>query len=179
MYECYPDFYKEITDATSLDGTGKGTNKYTVPNTFTEFPDQIWELDDATTRVLRRQITDYQMEKISGSWYIYADITTGDDILLVGKTYLSQFTVATDTSTTELSDGQANTVAYLAASIFYRNLSNTVRSDNAGRFDALAERFKYLYEENANRNRMPRVFSLKQDFAWTGEKRGRVWPQPA
>ena len=174
LYECYPDFHLEITDATSLDGTGPSDNKYTVPNTFIEFPAQIWAIDDATDNIKRTQITNYEMEKISGTWYFYADITTGEDILLIGKTYLSQFT--NDASTTELSAGQAHIVSYLAAAIFYEDFLDTVSAENTRRFEALARKRRDKYNELANRNRMPRILPVRQNFAWTGEKQGRVWP---
>jgi len=169
LYECYPDFYKDLEDATTLDGTGSSDNKYTVPATFTEFPDQIWSIDDDTTDIVRTQITDYQMEKINGSWYFYADITTGEDILLVGKTYLTQFTPGTDSSTTELDNSQAEVVSLLAASIFYRTLSGKVNTENSERFDALSNRYLEMYRRQAMIKAMPRMFGLKQDFAWTNE----------
>ena len=156
------------------DGTGPSDNKYTVPNTFIEFPAQIWAIDDATDNIKRTQITNYEMEKISGTWYFYADITTGEDILLIGKTYLSQFT--NDASTTELSAGQAHIVSYLAAAIFYEDFLDTVSAENTGRFEALARKRRDKYNELANRNRMPRILPVRQNFAWTGEKQGRVWP---
>ena len=179
LYECFPDFYLRVDDATTLDGTGSSTNKYTVPSAFTEFPDQIWALDDATTAVDRTQITDYEKEEIDGSWYFYANITTGDDILLIGKTFLTQFTVTTDSSTTTLNDLQANTVAYKAASIFCRIKAGTVNSQDAGRFKAMEADHEMTYQRLANNTRMPRILPLKADFdSWANRNVRRVWPQP-
>lgn len=169
LYECFPDFYKRAEDSTTLDGKGSDNNQYEVPSTFTEFPDQIWKqhTGTTTTHFARTLITDFTFEDIGGKWYFYANITKDDDIYLVGKTYLSQFT--NDASTTELSDGQANTIAYLAASIFCRIKAGTVNAQDSGRFDAEAQRFRDLYEENASRNRMPRTISPITGFDWLDE----------
>jgi len=169
LIECYPDFYKRAEDATTLDGTGSSANKYEVPSTFMEFPDQIWKhhTGDTTTFLTHTPITDFMYENIGGKWYFYANITTGDDIYLVGKTLLTQFT--NDASTTELTTGEANTVAYLAASIFCRTQSGIVSAADSGRFDSMANRFRGLYEQNAMRNRMPLVTSREVDFNWLDE----------
>ena len=166
LIECYPDFYKRVEDATTLDGKGSSDNKYTVPATFTEFPDQIWKhhTGDTTTLFGRTQITDFIYENIGGVWYFYANITEGDDIYLLGKTYLSQFT--NDASTTELSTGQANTVAYLAAAIFYEDFLDIIGSEDSGRFEALARKRRDKYQELANKNRMPITLSPKLGFDW-------------
>ena len=165
LYESFPHFYKMVTDATSLDGKGSSDNKYTVPNTFTEFPTQIWSIDDTTTDIKRTRITDYEMEEISGTYYFYADITDDEDILLIGKTYLSQFT--NDASTTELNDAQAEVVSLLAASIFYRNLSQTVNSEDSGRYDSLANRFLNDYQARVNSGAgMSLILPDKLDWSW-------------
>lgn len=174
LYECYPDFYLRVDDETTLDGLGTSDIDYAVPAAFTEFPDQIWKKHTSGSKITYTQITDYDMKLLDGTWTFYANITESDDILLVGKTYLSQFT--NDASTTELSAGQAHIVSYLAAAIFYEDFLDTVSAENTGRFEALARKRRDKYNELANRNRMPRILPVRQNFAWTGEKQGRVWP---
>ena len=163
LNQAYPSFYARVEDATTLDGTGASVNKYTVPVTFTEFPTEIWKIHIADTKYTRTQITDYETEEIGGTRYFYANITEGDDILLIGKTYLSQFT--TDTSTTELSDSQADVVVLLAASILYRNLSGFVNAADSGRFDSLANRYEAMYEARKI-GAMPILTSGKLDWNW-------------
>lgn len=160
----YPWFYKRVEDETTLDGLGSSNNKYTVPATFTEFPDQIFKKHTADTVITYTPITNYVATEISGSRYFYADITLDDDILLVGKTYLSQFT--TDTSTTELSDGQADVVALLSAATFYRNLAALVNAADSGRFDSVANRYEVMYEQKKVGASMPLLIPGKLDFGW-------------
>ena len=169
LYECYPDFYLRIDDETTLDGLGSSDIDYEVPSAFAEFPDQIWKKHTSGDKITYTQITNYDAKLVDGTWKFYANITKDDDILLIGKTYLTQFTANDDSSETELTDGQANTVAYLAASIFCRMMAGTVDASNSGRFDAMSQRFRNLYEDNANKNRMSRILPIKQGFAWTGQ----------
>jgi len=173
LYECYPDFYLRVDDETTLDGLGSSDIDYEVPSAFTEFPDQIWKKHTSGDKITYTQITNYEAKLVDGKWKFYANITKDDDILLVGKTYLSQFT--NDASETELTEGQANTVAYLAASIFCRMMAGTVNATDSGRFDAMAQRFRGLYEENANKNRMSRLTSLRSGFDWANGYRGYAW----
>lgn len=172
LYECYPDFYLRVDDETTLDGLGSSDIDYEVPSAFVDFPDQIWKKHTSNDKITYTQITDYKAKLVDDTWKFYANITKDDDILLIGRKPLTQFTVGTDSSTTELTDIQANTVAYLAASIFCRNMSNVVSADNSGRFDSLANRFRVLYEENANKTRMARLDAPKPGFDWT--RHGKV-----
>ena len=169
LYECYPDFYLRVDDETTLDGLGSSDIDYEVPSAFVEFPDQIWKKHTSGDRIVYTQITDYEAKLVDGTWKFYAQITLDDDILLIGKKPLSQFTVTTDSSTTELTDIQANTVSFLAASIFYRTMSSVVNAQNSERFDALAYRFREMYEENAKKNRMPITLSPVSGFDWLDE----------
>ena len=164
LRECYPDFYQRVEDATTLDGTGSDDNEYEVPATFAEFPDQIWQKDTDGDQITYTEITDYIVKELGGTYYFYADIVEDDDIVLIGKTYLSQFT--TDSSTTELTDAQADVVALLATSIFYRTLSGKVNASDIGRFDALAARFLMLYEQRKNVTRMRYVLPRRVDWGW-------------
>ena len=135
-----------------------------MPSAFTEFPTQIWSIDDSTDDVVRTQITKYQAEEISGTRYFYADITEDEDILLIGKTQLTQFT--TDTSTTELTDAQADCVALLAVSIFYRTQSGVVNASDSGRFDSLANRYLNRWDELKISMGMPMIFPEKDNMEW-------------
>ena len=164
LRECYPDFYQRVEDSTTLDGTGSDDNEYEVPATFAEFPDQIWQKDTDGDLITYTEITDYKVKELGGTYYFYADIVEDDDIVLIGKTYLSQFT--TDSSTTELTDAQADVVALLATSIFYRTLSGKVNASDIGRFDALAARFLMLYEQRKNVTRMRYVLPRRVDWGW-------------
>lgn len=167
LNDAYPWFYARVEDETTLDGLGGSNNKYTVPATFTEFPDQIWKKNTSGTVITYTPITDFVATEVSGSRYFYADITIDDDILLVGKTYLSPFT--NDASTTELSSGQADVVALLAAAILYRNLSGLVNASDSGRFDSLASRYGGMYEARKIGASMPILTSGKLNWGWLGE----------
>ena len=125
-------------------------------------------LDNASVHMdIITSITDFVAKKLDDKWYFYADITTGDDILLTGKTYLTQFT--TDASLTELSSGQADVVALLAASILYRNLSGLVNATDSGRFDSLANRYEQMWEAKKVKASMPVLTSEKLDWSWLNE----------
>jgi len=165
LNDAYPYFYLRVDDETALDGTGAGDNEYEVPATFTEFPDQIWKKHTSGTAITYTPITDFVAKRLDDTWYFYADITTGDDILLIGKTYLTQFT--DDASTTELTTGQADVVALLAASILYRNLSGLVNATDSERFDSLANRYLEMYERLKVNKIMPRILPENLDWSWT------------
>jgi len=176
LYESYSDFYLRVDDETTLDGLGSSDVDYEVPSDFAEFPDQIWKKHTSSDKITYTQITDYDAKLVDGTWKFYANITKDDDILLIGKNYLTQFTTSDDTSTTELTDGQANTVSYLAASIFCRMLAGTVNATDSGRFDAMAQRFRDLYNENANKSRMGRLTPPKSGFDWAPtQDKGTPW----
>ncbi len=151
----YPYFYKRVEDATTLDGKGASDTEYTVPTTFTEFPDEIYEKHVSGTSIYYIPIVDYQVVEIGGTMKFYASISTGYDILLVGKKPLTPFT--NDASTTELTDAQAEVVALLAASMFYRNISGVVNAEDSGRYDSLTERYEAMYEERKLRHCMPLI----------------------
>lgn len=164
LQDAYPWFYKRVEDATTLDGTGASANKYTIPVTFTEFPDQIWKIHTSGTKYTRTEITDYKIEEIGGARYFYADITEDDDIELIGKTYLTQFT--TDVSTTELTAGEANVVALKAAANLYFRMANIVNATDAGRYEALATRFEAKWDKDKNIYRMESIAPEKLDWSW-------------
>ena len=170
LYDAYPYFYKRVEDNTTLDGKGASDNQYTISSTmgFTDFPDQIWKqhTGDTTTLFTRTLITDYTYEYIGGAWNFYANISTSDDIYLVGKTYLSQ--LSTDAGTTELDTQQARCVALKAAEILYSRMANTVNATDAGRYEALASRFRSLWDRDKEIYRMP-VLATKLDFGWMDE----------
>ena len=167
LNDSYPWFYKRVDDETTLDGKGSSDNEYEVPADFTEFPDQIFEKATSGTKITYTEIVNYTATEVSGTRYFYADITDGNDILLIGKTHLSQFT--NDASTTELTDGQASVVALLAASIFYRMLSGVVDASNSERFDSLSNRYDNLYEEKKVRASMPFIMPRKINNEWVDE----------
>ena len=167
LNDAYPYFYKRVEDETTLNGLGASNNKYTVPATFTEFPDQISKKHTAGTIVTYTPITDFVAKEVSGTRYFYADITIDDDILLVGKTYLSPFT--TDLSTTELTTGQADVVALLAAAILYRNLSGLVNATNSERFDSLANRYEKMWDEKKIKASKPSILPGELDWSWLDE----------
>jgi len=161
----YPWFYNRVEDEATLTGTGSSATEYIVPATFTEFPEQIFEKYESGSVVDYREILNFETRKAAGTMYFYADITLGEPILLVGKTYLTQFGAA-DTTTTELDDSQANVVAMLAASIFCRMMSSTVNASDAGRYDSLAQRYENMYEEQRNKLAEPRLVQPKLDWTW-------------
>ena len=173
LYECYPDFYLRVDDEATLDGLGSSDVDYVVPTTmgFVDFPDQIWKKHISSTAsdatITYTQITDYKSKLVDGAWKFYAEITEDDDILLVGRVPLTQFT--TDATTTELTDIQANTVAYKAASIFCRMKAETVNSQDAGRFKAMEADHEMTYQKLANRTRMARLTPPKSDYGWLDE----------
>lgn len=155
LIQCYPAFYKRVEDTTTLDGTGSSATQYTVPATFTEFPDEIYERYVSSDLKYDIPVTQYEVKEIGGSMYFYANITTGRDILLIGKTPLTQFTPGTDTSTTELTTAQADVVALLAAAIFCRTYTTLINAADSGRYDSLAQRFEAMYEEGKIKHGMP------------------------
>jgi hypothetical protein len=162
----YPWFYNRVEDETTLKGTGSGDTEYQVPATFTEFPEQIfYKVITNTTDIEYREVLDFKTRKAAGVMYFYADITIDEEILLVGKTYLTQFT-SSDTSATELDDSQANVVAMLAAAIFSRMMSSTVNTKDAGRYDSLAQRYEKMYEEQRNKLAEPRLVQPELDYSW-------------
>lgn len=163
---CYPRFYKRLEDVT-LTGKGSGDNKYEVPSSFTEFPDQIFTQYVSGTIITNEEVTDYLRVDSGGKMYFYADITTAYPILLVGKTPLTQFT--NDASTTELSDSQADIVSLLAAAIFCRTMSATVNATDAGRFDSLAMRYETLYDGGKDELGKPASFPRRLDWSWINE----------
>lgn len=160
----YPYFYNRLEDSTTLDGLGASDNEYEVPSTFVEFPDQIWKKHTSGSVITYTPITNFEVMELSGTTKFYADITLDDDIVLVGKKYLSQFT--NDVSTTELTSAQAAVVAMLAASIFYRTMSGVVNAADSGRFDSLANRFEQMYEQKKWRHCMPLVGQGPLDYSW-------------
>ena len=167
LNDAYPWFYKRVEDESTLKGTGAGANKYEVPNTFTEFPDQIWKKYESGTKVTYTEIIDYDVKQISDKMYFYANITTDYPILLVGKTYLSQFT--NDISTTELTSGQADVVCFLAVCIFYRMLSSLVDASDSGRFNSLAGKYENMWEQRKNGAAMPLILPRKINYGWLDE----------
>ena len=164
LIDCYPYFYKRVEDATTLDGKGSSDNEYEVPAAFIDFPDQIWEKETDGTDITYTEIVDYEAKELGGKYYFYADITEDDDIVLIGRTYLSQFT--TDASTTELTASQSEFVMLLAASIFYRTLSGIVNATDAERYDALANRYQWMWDEKKQRNAMPITLPRKVNYGW-------------
>ena len=164
LYDAYPWFYKRVEDETTLDGTGSSDNKYTIPVTFTNFPDHIYKKHTSRSIITYTEIIDYDRTELNGTRYFYANITTGDDISLVGRTYLSPFT--TDTSTTELTDGQARIVALKAAANLYHRMANTVDATDAGRFEVLANRFEALWDRDKVIHMMPVEIRRELDFSW-------------
>lgn len=160
----YPWFYARLEDSTTLDGLGASDNEYEVPATFTDFPNQIWKKNTESSVITYTPITNFTVMELSGAWKFYANITLDDDIVLVGKNYLTQFT--NDASTTELTSAQAAVVAMLACSIFYRTLSGVVNANDSGRFDSLANRFEQMYEAKKFRHAMPLLASRTLDFGW-------------
>jgi len=167
LNEVYPYFYQRVEDETTLDGTGASDNDYTVPAAFIEFPDQIWQKHTSGSVITYTQITDFVAKEVGGTMKFYANITTGDDILLIGKKYLSQFT--NDASTTELTSGQADVVALLAASILYRNLSGLVNATDSGRFDSLANRYEMRWDDRKLKTAMPVIMTGRLDWEWQNE----------
>ena len=160
----YPYFYARVEDATTLDGKGASDNEYEVPSTFAEFPDQIWEKATNSSVITYTPVTNYTVIEIGGTMKFYANITKDDDIVLIGKKYLTQFT--NDASTTELTSAQAAVVAMLAVSIFYRTMAGVVNAADSGRFDALANRFEQMYEQKKWRHMMPLVAPRTLDYTW-------------
>ena len=119
-------------------------------------------------------ITHYDAKRVDDTWKFYANITEGDDILLIGKTFLSQFT--NDASTTELNNLQAETVSLLAASIFCRTYSAKINAEDSGRYDALADNFMMRYEKMKLSTSMPITLQPTVDFGWLEETSlGYAW----
>lgn len=168
LNQCYPYFYKRVEDLTTLNGKGSSDNQYTVPATFTEFPAQIWQRDISTLDYTFYPVTDYTVQEAAGVFYFYANITLDDDILLIGKTPLTAFT--TDASTTELTARQADIIAPLAVSIFYRNLSGVVNATQSERFDSLANRYEMMWDSKKEANAMPVLYSPHINYAWINEQ---------
>ena len=149
LYDCYPWFYKELEDDSTLTGTGSSDNEYEVPSAFTDFPTRIiiQELDGSEYEL--GELRDYYVKGTN----FYADIDVGDTIVLIGQTYLSQFT--NDASTTELSLAQLRVVSLLAASNLYKMLANVVNASDAGRYDALSARLLAEYDKRKLAMGMP------------------------
>lgn len=166
LYDCYPHFHLVVSDLTTLDGKGPSDNQYEVPSTFEHFPEQIFSEYESGS-VIKYIPVSSRPQTIGGKMYFYANIPTGRDIHLIGKKHLSQF--SNDASTTELSDGQANTVVILAAAIFYRTLSGLVNAADSERFDSLANRYEAQWEERKLRDAMPFQDPRTLDFGWLGE----------
>ena len=165
--DAYPLYYNRHEDATTLDGKGGSDNEYEVPNTFTEFPSQIWQKHTSTSLITYTEITNYKAVEIGGTMKFYATIVENDDVVLVGKKYLTQFT--NDASTTELTNAQAAVVALLATSIFYRTLSGIVNAADSSRFDSLAIRFEEMYEQKKYLHAMPFILSQEINHGWLDE----------
>ena len=173
LYACYPSFYLRVDDETTLDGLGSSDVDYEVPSTFSEFPDLIFKKHTSGDKITYTQITNYYKKLVDGTYKFYANITKDDDILLIGKTHLTQFT--TDSSTTELSDVQAETVSYLAASLLCQMQANGVNAEDSGRFEAMATRLKGGYEDARKRTAMPMILPENLDFSWTRQDPTYDW----
>ena len=167
LIAAYPWYYKRVEDEATLTGTGASDNEYTVPATFTEFPEQIFEKQVSGDKITYVPVTDFVVKEKAGSLYFYANITIGNKILLIGKTPLTAFT--TDASTTELDNAQAEIVAYLAAAYMCRMISASINSSDAGRYDTLATRYENQFFARVGLTQKPRIVSNKLDWGWLGE----------
>lgn len=168
LRQAYPRFSNLLED-TSLTGTGSSATEYTVPATFTHFPDEIWyEYEPSSGDVTYYEVTNYQKKGDSGAYYFYADIDTGEPIILRGRVELTEFT-SSDTSTTELTSAQADIVAYLAASIFCRMMAASVNAKDAGRYNSLANEFKKIYDGEELQDE-DKSLPSKIDWSWLGSQ---------
>jgi len=161
----YPWYYSQVEDESTLTGTGSTDTEYQVPATFTEFPEQIAYKVEETNDIEYFDITNFKTRKAAGTMYFYADITLGEPILLVGKTYLTQFT-SSASSTTELDNSQADVVAMLAASLFCRELSATANTRDAGRYHDLEKEYKDMFDEHVEKLAEPRLTRDELDYSW-------------
>lgn len=148
LVDCFPWFHKVLEDE-SLEGKGASDNEYEVPAIFTEFPARIVIEQKSDDRYTLEELRDFTAKDMK----FYANINTGDTIILIGKTQLSQFT--NDASVTELNISEARVVALLAASILYRRMTNTVNSEDSARYAALADRLQLEYEMSKYKLAMP------------------------
>lgn len=167
LNQAYPVYYNRLEDSSSLDGKGPGDNEYSVPATFTYFPAQIWEKRVSGTQITYIPIIEYTARGSSGAFKFYANITTGNDIVLIGKKELTAFT--NDASTTELLDAQADIVVLLAGTILYRNISADVNATSSERFDSLANRYEIMWNERKYRCAMPLLAIPDINYGWLNE----------
>ena len=164
LYAAYPYLYKRLEDV-SLTGTGDSDTEYDVPVAFSDrFPDQVWLKTTSSTLISFERFYDFDFKDVAGSKKFYADIATTKTILLIGKTWLTQFT--NDASTTELTDEQAEVVALKAAANLYRMYSGIINAQDSSRFDELANRRDAEFEELIKRKRMPELYRLGLDWTW-------------
>lgn len=164
LYQAYPWFYKRVEDDDSLTGQGGSDTEYEVPAEFVDFPDQIWQKNASSDNISWTEVVNYQRKEVEGTKYFYASIPTGYTIYLIGKTYLTPFT--TDVSTTELTSGQAEVVALKAAANLYWRMANTVDANDAGRYEAIANRFEGLWDREKIKHRMELLCTRTMNFGW-------------
>lgn len=159
----WPYFYKRVDDET-LTGTGASATEYDVPAAFTKgFPDQVWLKNVSTDKISYERVYGVDFKEVGGSKKFYANIITDKVILLIGRTYLTQFT--NDASTTELDDTQAEIVCLKAAANLYRMYSGIVDSQDSGRFDALATYYDFSFQRLVREEQMQRFFNIELDWS--------------
>lgn len=165
LLAAYPYFYKRVE--ASLPGQGSSDTEYDVPDDdFTDgFPDQIWLKTTSDSKISYKEFFDVDYKEIAGSKKFYADIPTTKTILLIGKTWLSQF--AKDDDTTELTDEQADIVCLKAIANLYRMQTGIVNAEDAARFDVLANQKELEFQGLVRLRRMPELYHLALDWGWT------------
>lgn len=164
LLAAYPYFYKRLEDV-SLTSLGGSDTEYAVPAAFADnFPLQVW-LKIVTDSVINyERVYHFQCVEIAGAKKIYASLVSGHTILLVGETWLTQF--SNEASTTELSDEEAEIVCLKAASNLYRRLAATVNSEESGRFEALVIACEADFDRLIKAKRMPILNKMSVDFRW-------------
>ena len=164
LLAAYPYFYKRVEDVTLI-GKGSSDTEYTVPAGFTDgFPYQLWLKKTDVSDITFEEFFDVGFKEVAGVKKFYADIDTDYTILLIGKTWLTQFT--TDASLTELTDEQADIVCLRAAVNMYRMKTAIVDSEDAVRLDTLANQKDLEFEKLIRARRMPALARFNMDWSW-------------
>jgi len=141
----------------------------TITGTLAGGTDNDWDEDDeyiiAKPSVAPERLTNFRvLPSGEDAWDFYASIPEDTLITLIGKGRLTAFT--TETSTTELTDSQADIVALKAAAIFYEFYVGSVNSQDSERFDALSNKFHGMYEYEAARLSKPDMKKMKLDWGF-------------
>ena len=154
------------TDGSS--GTVTANTSTTVTATLSGGTGDDWDEDDEyivrKPNVMPKQLTVYKVidKSYAGAFTFHAYIAEDYIIGLEGKQPLTQFT--TDSSTTELTEEQAHTVALKAIANLYRMKSVHVDAQDYERLEQLADRFEGDYLRMAVNTKMPMLWKPRIEW---------------